>query len=92
MALLRVDAVKMDGHHAVLPVERQPQIANPLSQFEYLALLHWSPLQVDHANAAQGREPVERGLIVAEGFLKVSSGNAQLGAPVVTLWNEGGGK
>lgn len=92
MALLRVDAVKVDGHHAFLPVERQPQIANPLSQFDHLALLHRSPLQVHHADAAQGREPVKRGLIVTEDFLKVSGGNAQLGAPIITLWNKEGGK
>lgn len=70
-----------------LPVERQPQIANPLSQFDHLALLRRSPLQVDHANAAQGRKPVERGLIIAQDFLEVTAGNAQVGAPVVTLWD-----
>ncbi len=75
----------MDERHGVLPVECQPEIANPLSKFGHLALLCRSPLQVDDANTTQGQEPGQRGLIVMEDFLVVSSGNAQLGIPIIAL-------
>lgn len=75
----------MDERHGVLPVECQPEIANPLSEFGHLALLCRSPLQVDDANTTQGQEPGQRCLIVMEDFLVVSCGNAQLGIPIITL-------
>lgn len=78
----------MDERHRVLPVECQPEIANPLSQSGHLASLCRSPPQVDDANTTQGQEPSQRRLIVMEDFLEVGRGDAQLGVPIITLWNE----
>lgn len=75
----------MDERHAVLPIECQPQIANPLSESGHMALLCRSPPQVDDANTAQGQEPGQGSLIVMEDFLVVSSGYAQFGVPIITL-------
>lgn len=78
----------MGGRHAVLPVERQPEVADPLSQSGHLALLYRSPPQVHYADAAQGQEPGQRRLIIAEDFLIVCSGDVQIGVPVIALWKE----
>lgn len=85
MALAEDDCREKDERLRVLPVECQPEIANPLSQFGHLALLCWSPLQVDDANATQGQQPGQRRLIVTEDFLVVGRGDAELGVPIITL-------
>lgn len=86
MALALDECSEMDERHRVLPVESQPEIANPLSEPGDLALLYRSPLQVHDANATQGQEPGQRGFVIVEDFLVVCCGNAQLGVPIISLW------
>ena len=92
MAWLRPEE-KRRGWTSDSPVECEPEETDPLGKSGHLALLSRRPLQADDAEAAQGQEPGQRGLIVVEDFLVVAGGNVQLGVKRNNdlKWEEGRG-